>query len=60
MFVGGDIVRGENGPAIEEGDQIGAFYQDQLVGFVELSASRASSSSYSQLKVFGDNPTPWT
>jgi len=55
-ILGGSIVRGDDAPPIEAGDQIGAFFDDTLIGFVTLTQGQASSSTYSTLFTFGDNP----
>ncbi len=55
-ILGGSIVRGDDAPPIEAGDQIGAFFDGALIGFVTITQGQASASAYSSLITFGDNP----
>ena len=55
-LLSGTIERGEGAPPIEGGDEIGVFFNDQLIGFTEITTSQAASATYSGLFTFGDNP----
>ncbi len=60
-LLGGELTRTDSAPPIEAGDEIGVFFEGQLVGFVALNQTQASNQTYSGLFVFGDNPnTPDT
>jgi len=55
-LLAGELVRGEDAPPFEAGDQIGVFFDDSIVGFLELTESQVSDSRYSGLLVYGDDP----
>lgn len=52
----GEFIRSQTAPPIEQGDEIGVFFNGNLVGRLELNSAQATSESYADLRVFGDDP----
>jgi hypothetical protein len=55
-LLSGQLVLVDGAPTPAAGDEIGAFFENRLIGVATLTAAEAQALEYSDLLVFGDDP----